>query len=45
MTIHNLHFLVELMRQVREAIREDRLRDFRDEFFEKYGMEGNESGF
>ncbi|MDB4866783.1 MAG: tRNA guanosine(34) transglycosylase Tgt [Cohnella sp.] len=44
-TIHNLHFLVELMRQVREAIREDRLRDFRDEFFDKYGMEGNESGF
>jgi queuine tRNA-ribosyltransferase len=44
-TIHNLHFLVELMRQVREAIREDRLRDFRDEFFEKYGMESNESGF
>jgi queuine tRNA-ribosyltransferase len=44
-TIHNLHFLVELMRQVREAIREDRLRDFRDEFFEKYGMERNESGF
>jgi queuine tRNA-ribosyltransferase len=44
-TIHNLHFLVELMRQVREAIREDRLRDFRGEFFQKYGMEGNESGF
>ncbi|WP_123041266.1 tRNA guanosine(34) transglycosylase Tgt [Cohnella candidum] len=44
-TIHNLHFLVELMRQVREAIREDRLRDFRDEFFEKYGMQNNESGF
>lgn len=44
-TIHNLHFLVELMRQIREAIREDRLRDFRDEFFEKYGMEHNESGF
>ncbi len=44
-TIHNLYFLVELMRQVREAIREDRLRDFRDEFFEKYGMEHNESGF
>ncbi|MBW5447893.1 tRNA guanosine(34) transglycosylase Tgt [Cohnella sp. CFH 77786] len=44
-TIHNLHFLVELMRQVREAIREDRLRDFRDEFFEKYGMQHNESGF
>lgn len=44
-TIHNLHFLVSLMRQVREAIRGDRLRDFRDEFFESYGMYANESGF
>lgn len=44
-SIHNLHFLVHLMEQVREAIREDRLRDFRDEFFEKYGMANNESGF
>jgi tRNA-guanine transglycosylase, queuosine-34-forming len=44
-TIHNLHFLVHLMEQVREAIRQDRLRDFRDEFFEKYGMANNESGF
>lgn len=35
---HNLHFLQNLMRQVREAIREDRLGDFREEFFEKYGF-------
>jgi queuine tRNA-ribosyltransferase len=44
-TIHNLHFLVNLMHEVREAIREDRLGDFRDQFFEKYGMAENESGF
>ncbi|WP_256756765.1 tRNA guanosine(34) transglycosylase Tgt [Cohnella sp. WQ 127256] len=44
-TIHNLHFLVNLMVQVREAIREDRLGTFRDEFFEKYGMSQNNSGF
>ncbi|WCF09773.1 tRNA guanosine(34) transglycosylase Tgt [Paenibacillus thiaminolyticus] len=44
-TYHNLYFLLDLMRQVREAIREDRLRDFRDEFFEAYGMDRNESGF
>ncbi|MFC5469465.1 tRNA guanosine(34) transglycosylase Tgt [Cohnella suwonensis] len=44
-TIHNLHFLVQLMAQVRDAIREDRLGTFRDEFFEKYGMAANESGF
>ncbi|TFE30723.1 tRNA guanosine(34) transglycosylase Tgt [Cohnella luojiensis] len=44
-TIHNLHFLVNLMAQVRDAIREDRLGTFRDQFFEKYGMAHNDSGF
>lgn len=37
-TYHNLHFLLKLMEQVRQAIREDRLLDFRNEFFEKYGF-------
>ncbi|MCP1190732.1 tRNA guanosine(34) transglycosylase Tgt [Priestia flexa] len=37
---HNLYFLLNLMKQVREAIREDRLGDFRDEFFDKYGFNG-----
>ena len=35
---HNLHFLLKLMENVRQAIREDRLGDFREEFFEKYGF-------
>ncbi|WP_040228910.1 tRNA guanosine(34) transglycosylase Tgt [Bhargavaea cecembensis] len=34
---HNLYFLLNLMEQVRQAIREDRLGDFREEFFEQYG--------
>ena len=37
MTIHNLRFLTHLMENVREAIRQDRLLEFRDEFYEKYG--------
>lgn len=37
-TYHNLHFLLRLMEQVRQAIREDRLGDFREEFFERYGF-------
>ncbi|MBU6080644.1 MULTISPECIES: tRNA guanosine(34) transglycosylase Tgt [Allobacillus] len=37
-TYHNLYFLVKLMKQVREAIAEDRLGDFREEFFEQYGF-------
>ena len=35
---HNLHFLLRLMEQIREAIRNDRLGDFREEFFEQYGF-------
>lgn len=35
---HNLRFLLNLMKQVRQAIREDRLGDFREEFFEAYGF-------
>lgn len=31
-TYHNLHFLINLMRNVRQSIMEDRLLDFRDEF-------------
>lgn len=36
MSTHNLHFLIHLMKQVREAIMEDRLLDFRNEFFQSY---------
>lgn len=35
---HNLYFLLKLMEQVRQAIREDRLGDFKEEFFEQYGF-------
>lgn len=37
-TYHNLYFLLKLMEQVRQAIKEDRLLDFRNEFFEQYGF-------
>ena len=36
LTIHNLRFLVRLMENVREAIEQDRLLEFRDEFYKKY---------
>lgn len=44
-SIHNLHFLLDLMRNVRQAIVNDRLRDFRNEFFVAYGMDKNDRGF
>lgn len=37
LTTHNLHFLLNLMKNVRQAIEEDRLLDFKREFFAKYG--------
>lgn len=36
-TIHNLYFLINLMEKIREAIKEDRLLEFKDEFYKKYG--------
>ncbi len=36
-SIHNLRFIIHLMEQIREAIREDNLLEFRDAFYEEYG--------
>jgi queuine tRNA-ribosyltransferase len=35
---HNLYFLLKLMENIREAIRQDALLDYRDQFFEEYGL-------
>lgn len=36
-TWHNLKFLLDLMKNIRQAIIEDRLGDFRNEFFKSFG--------
>ncbi|MGM9971964.1 MAG: tRNA guanosine(34) transglycosylase Tgt [Anaeroplasmataceae bacterium] len=36
-TTHNLYFLKNLMSQIRQAIKEDRLGDFKEAFFKEYG--------
>ena len=36
-TYHNLYFLKTLMKDIREAIKNDRLLDFKNEFFKKFG--------
>lgn len=38
-TIHNLRFLQNLMHSIRNAIAEDNLLNFRDEFFHKFGYD------
>ncbi|EOH97360.1 tRNA guanosine(34) transglycosylase Tgt [Enterococcus pallens] len=35
---HNLYFLINLMKQVRQAIMDDNLLEFREAFFEAYGF-------
>ena len=44
-TYHNLHFLLRLMENVRQAIREDRLHDYRDEFFARYYGQNSHKSF
>ncbi|MDY5264684.1 MAG: tRNA guanosine(34) transglycosylase Tgt [Eubacteriales bacterium] len=36
LSIHNLRFLLRLVEKIKEAIRQDRLLDYKEEFFEKY---------
>ncbi len=38
-SLHNLFFLAGLMKDIRQAIFENRLRDFRDAFYQRFGYE------
>lgn len=42
---HNLYFLINLMKQVREAIMNDNLLEFREHFFEEYGYNESKRNF
>lgn len=42
LSIHNLRFLLKLMEDIREAIKEDRLLQLRDEVYESYGITGDD---
>lgn len=37
-TYHNLYFLIDLMKNIRQAIMEDRLLEYKEEFFAQYGI-------
>lgn len=39
LSIHNVRFLLQLSEDIRKAIQEDRLLDFKEEFLEKYGRD------
>ncbi|WP_018247762.1 tRNA guanosine(34) transglycosylase Tgt [Orenia marismortui] len=38
-TYHNLHFLLEMMENIRKSIAEDRFLEYRAEFYKSYGLE------
>jgi len=38
LSIHNLHFLLDLTAKIRKAIQEDRFLDFKKEYLDKYGQ-------
>ena len=40
-SIHNLRFLIHMMEEIREAIANDRLLDYRKEFYERYDLTKN----
>ncbi len=37
-TYHNLYFLLQMMKRIRESIIEDRFLEYRKEFYQKYGI-------
>ena len=43
LSIHNLRFLLSLMEQARQAIKEDRFGDFKDAFFKKHDLNAIDS--
>jgi queuine tRNA-ribosyltransferase len=45
LSIHNVHFLENLMKNIRKAIKEDRFLEFKNEFYEKYGLNNNDKDF
>ena len=45
LSIHNVRFLLKLAEDIRQAIREDRLELFKEEFLDKYGRDVYERAF
>ncbi|RYD06416.1 hypothetical protein N752_04435 [Desulforamulus aquiferis] len=37
-TIHNLHFIQQLMENIKDAIRQDRLLQYRQEFLQHFNL-------
>lgn len=45
LSIHNIHFLVDLTTYIRQAIREDRFMEYKNKVYQDYGLYDNEKDF
>lgn len=45
LSIHNIHFLLQLMADIRQAIKEKRFLEFKEAFYASYGLNESESDF
>lgn len=41
LTIHNLYFLIKMMENIRKAIKNDNLLEYKDDFYKKFGYNNN----
>ena len=44
-SIHNIQFLENLMKNIRQAIKENRFLEYKQAFYEKYGLKENDKDF
>jgi queuine tRNA-ribosyltransferase len=44
-SIHNIRFLMNLMTNIRQAIREDRFLEYKDAFYKEYGLDEAEKDY
>lgn len=44
-SIHNVHFLENLMKDIRQSLKEDRFLEFKEDFYEKYGLNESDKDF
>ena len=45
MSIHNVQFLLDLSKEIRDAVKEDRLLEFKKKFLDEYGHNVYERAF
>ena len=45
LSIHNIQYLVDLTKDIREAIKKDKFYELKEKVYEEYGLNNNEKDF